>query len=346
VLYDGALVDAVTIPTGWNSREAAERALGDLLAPRGLSRGDLGHLVATGYGRGAVAEADARITEITCHALGAAHLFPKVRFVLDIGGQDSKVIALDGAGRVTDFLMNDKCAAGTGRFLHVMAAHLEYELEDFSRLPDDLEPLAVSSMCTVFAESEVVGLLAGGADKAALALGLLDAVAGRACGMLAKLGVRDAVAFTGGVSKSRNLAALLDGDSGFPFSPRRIPRSPARSARPWPPSPGRRKAPGPGREDVERRTRPSSACPSSHRSFFGLFTSGWDDILRGGCAVMGKAKDKSDDTRNDKDVSTEEALGTRVRPPVTPGGRTFPGAGPARPPETLFCAPWEWCGRP
>lgn len=216
VLYDGALVDAVTIPTGWNSREAAERALGELLAPRGLSRGDLGHLVATGYGRGAVAEADARITEITCHALGAAHLFPKVRFVLDIGGQDSKVIALDGAGRVTDFLMNDKCAAGTGRFLQVMAAHLEYELEDFSRLPDDLEPLAVSSMCTVFAESEVVGLLAGGADKAALALGLLDAVAGRACGMLAKLGVRDAVAFTGGVSKSRNLAALLERRLGLP----------------------------------------------------------------------------------------------------------------------------------
>lgn len=216
VLYDGALVDAVTIPTGWNSREAAERALGDLLAPRGLSRGDLGHLVATGYGRNAVAEADARITEITCHALGAAHLFPGVRFVLDIGGQDSKVIALDGAGRVTDFLMNDKCAAGTGRFLQVMAAHLEYELEDFSRLPDDLEPLAVSSMCTVFAESEVVGLLAGGADKAALALGLLDAVAERACGMLAKLGARDAVAFTGGVSKSRNLAALLERRLGLP----------------------------------------------------------------------------------------------------------------------------------
>lgn len=216
VLYDGALVDAVTVPTGWNSREAAERALGALLAPRGLSRSDLAHLVATGYGRGAVAEADARITEITCHALGAAHLFPKVRFVLDIGGQDSKVIALDGAGRVTDFLMNDKCAAGTGRFLQVMAAHLEYELEDFSHLPEDLEPLAVSSMCTVFAESEVVGLLAGGADKAALALGLLDAVAGRACAMLAKLGVRDAVAFTGGVSKSRNLAALLERRLGLP----------------------------------------------------------------------------------------------------------------------------------
>lgn len=216
VLHDGALVDAVTIPTGWNSREAAERALEALLAPRGLSRSDLECLVATGYGRNAAADADARITEITCHALGAAHLFPGVRFVLDIGGQDSKVIALDGVGRVAEFLMNDKCAAGTGRFLQVMAAHLEYELEDFSRLPDDLEPLAVSSMCTVFAESEVVGLLAGGADKAALALGLLDAVAARACGMLTKLGAASAVAFTGGVSKSRNLATLLERRLGFP----------------------------------------------------------------------------------------------------------------------------------
>ena len=208
-------VDRLVVPTGWTPGETGNEACAQLLERNGLARDDVARTMATGYGRNAV-EADARVTEISCHAVGAGRLFRdgedgrSVRTILDIGGQDSKVIALDRDGNVVNFLMNDKCAAGTGRFLQNMAVMLGCTLADFSSLPDDLEPHAVSSMCTVFAETEVVGLLARGVDKQALSLGLLDAVASRAEGMLRRVGLREPVAFTGGVSRSRSLVHLLE----------------------------------------------------------------------------------------------------------------------------------------
>ena len=208
-------VDRLVVPTGWTPGETGNEACAQLLARNGLTRDDVVRTVATGYGRNAV-EADARVTEISCHAVGAGRLFRGgeggrgVRTILDIGGQDSKAIALDRDGNVVNFLMNDKCAAGTGRFLQNMAVMLGCTLADFSSLPDDVEPHAVSSMCTVFAETEVVGLLARGVDKQALSLGLLDAVASRAEGMLRRVGLREPVAFTGGVSRSRSLVHLLE----------------------------------------------------------------------------------------------------------------------------------------
>ena len=206
----------VVLPTGWNPGEAGAQAVAQLLE-HGAARGRKVRVVATGYGRNSM-EADGRVTEITCHAAGARRLFQEagVRTILDIGGQDSKVISLDADGNVTDFLMNDKCAAGTGRFLQNMAVMLGCTLEDFSSLPEDAAPHPISSMCTVFAETEVVGQLARGVDRAALSLGLLDAVATRAEGMLRRVGLREPVAFTGGVSRSRNLVRLLERRLGCP----------------------------------------------------------------------------------------------------------------------------------
>ena len=209
LLRDGEWVARAMIATGWDPAEAGRRLRAELTDSGGMDL-ELPRVVATGYGRNAV-EANGRVTEISCHALGARRLFGDgVRTILDIGGQDSKVIALDRSGNVANFLMNDKCAAGTGRFLQNMAVMLGCSLSDFSSLSEDLEPHGISSMCTVFAESEVVGLLARGVDKNALALGLLDAVASRAEGMMRRLGLQPEVVFTGGVSQSRNLRALLE----------------------------------------------------------------------------------------------------------------------------------------
>lgn len=216
VLFDGSVRDRLMVPTGWNPRETGEQALREILARNGIDPSDSPPVVLTGYGRNSLKEAGSSVTEITCHAAGSAFLYPGAETVLDIGGQDSKVISLGKGGTVNEFLMNDKCAAGTGRFLQVMAALLEMELDDFSRLPEDLVPQPISSMCTVFAESEVVSLLALGVDKNSLALGLLDSIANRASAMLQKLGGSGPVAFTGGVSRSRNLVRLLEKRLGRP----------------------------------------------------------------------------------------------------------------------------------
>jgi predicted CoA-substrate-specific enzyme activase len=210
VLFDGSVVDRLMVPTGWNPRETGEHAIREIMARNGIGPTAFPRIVLTGYGRNSLKGTGTAVTEITCHAAGSAFLYPGSETVLDIGGQDSKVIALGKGGTVSEFLMNDKCAAGTGRFLQVMAALLGMDLEDFSRLPEDMAPQPISSMCTVFAESEVVSLLARGVEKRSLALGLLDSVATRACSMLQKLGGSGPIAFTGGVSRSRNLVGLLE----------------------------------------------------------------------------------------------------------------------------------------
>lgn len=216
LMKDGRLAGNIMMPTGWNPGVSGEEASAELIKREGLDNSCVARSVSTGYGRNSV-KSDANVTEISCHALGAWYLFrgegesrSRVRTILDIGGQDSKVISLDGSGNVLNFLMNDKCAAGTGRFLQNMAVMLGCTLEDFSSLPEGTTPHVISSMCTVFAESEVVGLLARGVPKDELALGILDAVASRAEGMLRRVGLREDVAFTGGVAQSRNLLMLLE----------------------------------------------------------------------------------------------------------------------------------------
>jgi (R)-2-hydroxyacyl-CoA dehydratese activating ATPase len=177
-----------------------------------LSETSYDRLTATGYGRHLIVEhlGVPAITEIRAAALGARRLHPECRSVLDIGGQDTKVMRLSGSGVVEKFEMNDKCAAGTGRFLEIMAAALGWPADEFHRQAGAVaESCPVSAMCTVFAESEVVSALARGADRAQLARGVHEAVAGRAISLFRRVEARGPVLFCGGVAYNDFLARLL-----------------------------------------------------------------------------------------------------------------------------------------
>jgi predicted CoA-substrate-specific enzyme activase len=168
-------------------------------------------LVATGYGRYlAQSHLDCpTITEIKAYAIGANFLFPGVHTILDIGGQDSKVIHANN-GKVEDFEMNDKCAAGTGKFLEVMATTLGYTIDEFSNIATQSDKaVSISSMCTVFAESEVVSLIAGGEDRRSIALGLHQSILNRILALLGKTGYGNEIVFAGGVAKNRCMIALM-----------------------------------------------------------------------------------------------------------------------------------------
>ncbi|MDD4835873.1 MAG: acyl-CoA dehydratase activase [Dethiosulfovibrio sp.] len=214
VFFDGKVVDSHLEPTGWNPAEAGRKSVEYLLDKNNITKSQIGPIVATGYGRKSLAIAEKSVTEITCHARGAYFLDNQIRTILDIGGQDSKVIRLDQSGNVVDFMMNDKCAAGTGRFLQVMANLLEYSIEELGAIPIEGEIQSISSMCTVFAESEVVSHLAKGVRKEAVALGLLDSVAVRASSMLARIGIAPGLAFTGGVSRCSSLVSMIHAHTG------------------------------------------------------------------------------------------------------------------------------------
>jgi len=192
---------------------AQERLAADLLErtcrETGVEPGAIGAIVATGYGRNAVRFADTTITEITCHARGVAHLAPAVRTVIEIGGQDSKCILLEEGGRVRDFAMNDRCAAGSGRFLEVVAARLGVDLAtlgDLSR--GSTKPAAISNMCVVFAETEIIGLLAEGVSTPDIAAGVQSAIAQRVAALAGRT-VRGPVCFTGGVALQGGMVRAL-----------------------------------------------------------------------------------------------------------------------------------------
>lgn len=215
-LWDGGELKLLVRPTGWNPRESAESALHELAAGSNVDLCQLSYTVVTGYGRGTFSIADAAVTEIICLAAGAAWLTKDFSLVLDIGGQDSKVILVDARGKVADFLMNDKCAAGTGRFIQNMAALLGYTLEELANIPEKFAIETINSMCTVFAESEVISLISKGIPKESIALGILDSVAMRAAGMAAKFVSSDTVVFTGGTAQNTRLVELLERRIGRP----------------------------------------------------------------------------------------------------------------------------------
>ncbi|MFH1852540.1 MAG: acyl-CoA dehydratase activase [Candidatus Neomarinimicrobiota bacterium] len=197
--------------TGINSSAAAAAGLEAALQQANLERTDLQRLVATGYGRAAVAGAAKQMTEITCHAVGARHLFPAVRTVIDIGGQDAKVIHLAADGQLVDFAMNDKCAAGTGRFLEVMAQRLEVDLDQLGDMALQAEKaVTISSTCTVFAESEVVSLVARNHPRAEIVRGLHVAIVNRVWSQVQTVGIHGQVAMTGGVARNRGVVKLLE----------------------------------------------------------------------------------------------------------------------------------------
>jgi predicted CoA-substrate-specific enzyme activase len=205
------------VSAGYGGQGAAAALVAELLQAEGLGPADVAYTVATGYGRVRFAAADEEVSEISCHARGAFHINPAVRSVIDVGGQDSKAIRLDANGRVIDFAMNDKCAAGTGRFLEVMSAALDVPLEEFGRLALRSEhPVSISSTCTVFAESEAVSHIARGAGRQDVAAGLLQAIASRVLGLAARVGLEPAIMLTGGVALNDGFVAALT--KGLPYA--------------------------------------------------------------------------------------------------------------------------------
>ncbi|MBP5093796.1 MAG: 2-hydroxyglutaryl-CoA dehydratase [Abditibacteriota bacterium] len=208
----GAVVGQRVIPTGSSSESAGASMLSMLLEDAKIRREDVSKIVTTGYGRRSVDFTDKAVTEITCHALGAKKLFPEARTVIDIGGQDSKVIVLEPDGRVADFAMNDKCAAGCGRFLEVMASALGMKPEDMGdAAAASAKEVVISGVCTVFAESEVVGLVAKGVPPEDIVKGLCLSVARRVGSMAARLKAKGPFVLTGGVAKNGGVAEALSG---------------------------------------------------------------------------------------------------------------------------------------
>jgi len=211
ILRDGKIASYSIVPTLSNSEAAARSAYDQALASAGLTPGDVSNVIATGYGRASIDFTSKTVTEITCHAIGARRLFAEAKTVIDIGGQDSKVIRLADDGRVEDFAMNDKCAAGTGRFLEVMARSLETDLESLGSLSALSErDVRISSTCTVFAESEVVALVAKGAAKEDIIRGLHRSVAERVYAMIARLRAEPPFVMTGGVAKNSGVVSALE----------------------------------------------------------------------------------------------------------------------------------------
>lgn len=209
---DGKILASNVSRSGAYYTGAAEAAMEQVLQSAGLKIDDVGCIIATGYGRAKVPFAKRHVTEITCHARGAKSLFPDVRTVIDIGGQDSKVIYVNDQGHPANFVMNDKCAAGTGRFLEVMAGALEVELDEMGDLSFSAgdEPVEVSSMCTVFAETEVISLLAQGHHKSDIAAAIFSSIARRVTGLAGQLGVQEPVAMSGGVAKGQGMVRALE----------------------------------------------------------------------------------------------------------------------------------------
>ncbi|MCL6612323.1 MAG: acyl-CoA dehydratase activase [Peptococcaceae bacterium] len=211
ILRDEEMAASVVALRGYNSAEAATAVLNEALGLAGIEKDSLVSIVSTGYGRAAVREAHRQFTEISCHALGASCLVPGAATVIDVGGQDSKAISVDPAGKVLNFVMNDKCAAGTGRFLEVMAHALEVDLDDFGAMSLKAAGRAeISNMCTVFAESEVISRIASGAAREEIIAGIHDAMASRIASMAARVEIRPKVVLTGGVSKNIGLVRALE----------------------------------------------------------------------------------------------------------------------------------------
>ncbi|QEK20627.1 acyl-CoA dehydratase activase [Peptacetobacter hiranonis] len=208
VLFDGEkIVKKIIVPTGWSPMTTANEVYEKL--KEGIPEEEIKKVVGTGYGRGVMDFADKKVTEITCHSKGIHFINNDVRTILDIGGQDSKVINLDADGNVVNFLMNDKCAAGTGRFLEVTSNILGSDITKIDELARGNNPVNISSMCTVFAESEIVSLLAQNVPTGEVAAGILKSIANKSTSMLSRGEIVDKVAFTGGLAKSSELVRMV-----------------------------------------------------------------------------------------------------------------------------------------
>ncbi len=221
VLIDNSkeIVSSSVVPTGAKNLEAIARVKKDILESSGINEKDIKSFISTGYGRNRVDGRNGAVTEITCHAKGIKHVLPETRILIDIGGQDSKTILLDSDGNVQDFAMNDKCAAGTGRFLEAMARALEVEIDELGTLDiGATSNLMLSSMCTVFAESEVVSLIASGTAQKEIARGLNLAIASKTASLVKRVATQVdnlPVSMSGGVARNPGVVRALEKSLGI-----------------------------------------------------------------------------------------------------------------------------------
>ena len=211
ILKDGKDVVAAEVVQVGTGSSGPQRALEQAYKVSGLTREDISYLVVTGYGRFAFEGADKQISEISCHAKGIYHLIPTARTIIDIGGQDVKGIAIDTDGTVLNFAMNDKCAAGTGRFFESMARAFEMSLDEFSNLSLTAKNvIPITAQCAVFAESEVISLVGEGKPMEEIAAGIQLSVAKRCFVMAKKAGAADSVTLTGGCAKNEGLKKAIE----------------------------------------------------------------------------------------------------------------------------------------
>jgi (R)-2-hydroxyacyl-CoA dehydratese activating ATPase len=210
-----AIIARTLIPTGANVRVAGQRALDAILAEAGVSRGDLAYCVGTGYGRYKIEAGDAQVTEISCHARGAQMIFPLTRTVIDMGGQDTKAIRTGPDGNVLDFCMNDKCAAGTGRFLAAAAECLGLSLDEIGEISlKGTKPIKLTSVCTVFVESDIMSYMAQKKKVEDILAGVHQAIAARTIGLVRRVGIEEEITFTGGVARNIGMIRALEDKLG------------------------------------------------------------------------------------------------------------------------------------
>ncbi|MDP7346537.1 MAG: acyl-CoA dehydratase activase, partial [Anaerolineales bacterium] len=208
---DGTIVGRSLIETGADVTKAAEVAYQLALAESIAEDADVGYVIGTGYGRYKVTFGDKQVTEISCHGRGASHMFPGTRTVLDMGGQDSKAIRIQPNGEIVDFCMNDKCAAGTGRFLGAASDALEIPLDDLGPTALNSEkPVRISTTCTVFAEAEVLSWLGKGRKIDDILWGVHQSIAARSFGLLRRVGIEDEITFTGGVARNIGMIKAME----------------------------------------------------------------------------------------------------------------------------------------
>ncbi len=208
---DRNIVGRSLLDTGANVIKAAESSYVAALEEAGVDEREVEYVIGTGYGRYRVTFGNSQVTEISCHGRGAVHLFPETRTVVDMGGQDTKAIAVNEKGEIVDFCMNDKCAAGTGRFLGAAAAALDIPLDDLGAVSlQSTKPIKISTTCTVFAESEVLAWIGKGKKIEDILWGVHKSIASRSAGLMRRVGINDEITFTGGVTRNEGMVKALE----------------------------------------------------------------------------------------------------------------------------------------
>lgn len=217
IINEGAeIVSRALVDTGANVVKAAEQAFQVALNNGDLREEEVEYVIGTGYGRYRVTFGNTQVTEISCHARGATTMFPNTRTVLDMGGQDTKAIRVNNLGEVLDFCMNDKCAAGTGRFLGAASSALEIPLDELGPTALKAEkPVRISTTCTVFAESEVLSWMGKGKKIEDILWGVHQSIASRSVGLLRRVGIEEELTFTGGVAKNTGMIKALEENLGL-----------------------------------------------------------------------------------------------------------------------------------